>query len=228
MTPSGSPTGDRTPEPSGLSYLDERDRAFLGRGPLEVAPELLGLFLVAGGRDDLVGGRIVEVEAYLGPEDAASHAFRGETRRNRAMFGLPGLLYVYFSYGMHHCCNVVCLPEGSAGAVLIRALEPTFGLDEMARRRSNRRTGRIPRSATVLCSGPGKLCQALGIDRSDDGTDLLAAVSRVRLARAPGRRPEVTTGRRIGIAESLATADAPWRFYDSASAHLSRRARRTK
>lgn len=228
VTQSVSHTCDRTADPGELAFLTGADREWLSRSPLEVAPELLGLFLIAHGEtssDELVGGRIVEVEAYLGEADAASHAFRGETRRNRTMFGRPGLLYVYLSYGVHHCCNVVCLEKGRAGAVLVRALDPVFGLGVMERRRATRGSRRRPLPTTALCSGPGKLCQALAIDRSDDGDDLLAGGSRLRLARAPRPPTAVASGPRIGIAETLETAGQPWRFFDPDSPHVSRRAR---
>jgi DNA-3-methyladenine glycosylase len=124
------------------------------------------------------------------------------------MFGPPGHLYVYLSYGMHHCCNIVCRPQGVAGAVLVRALAPLTGLDEMRSRRPAARRDRD------LCSGPGKLCQALGLDRSFDGADLLDASSGVRLLDdGCGPPAEIAAGARIGISASLATAGEPWRFW---------------
>lgn len=174
-----------------------------------------------------VSGRIVEVEAYRGSEDPASHAWRGPTERNRAMFGPPGLLYVYVSYGLHHCCNVVCWPEGVAGAVLVRALEPVAGTAEMAVRRAG---GRLDHPALTderqLCSGPGKLCQALGIGRGDDGLNLLAPDSPVRLESAPadvvaGRGRSISSGPRIGIASDKATAAEPWRWWLTGSRFVS-------
>jgi DNA-3-methyladenine glycosylase len=186
-----------------------------------VAPWLLNKLLVRGGR----AGRIVEVEAYHGRNDAASHAFRGPTPRTAVMFGPPGFLYVYFTYGMHWCANVVCGPEGEAAAVLIRALAPTEGLEAMHRARPAARRDRD------LCSGPAKLCQALGITGADDGTDLLAepagSVSGpvsgpgiVRLVddgRPPPRRPG--RGTRIGI---RLAAEKPWRFWVPGSPWVSR------
>jgi DNA-3-methyladenine glycosylase len=169
-----------------------------------VAPRLLNkLVVMADGR----AGRIVEVEAYHGAEDPASHAFRGPTPRNRVMYGPGGHLYVYFSYGVHWCSNVVCGPVGSAQAVLLRALEPVAGLDLMrqARWRDQRR-----QDDRELCRGPGRLCQALGIDGGFNGVDLTVDGAPVWLADdgvAPPASPR-TTGR-VGLSVA---ADRPWRF----------------
>ncbi len=164
-----------------------------------------------------MAGRIVEVEAYRGPDDPASHAFRGRTKRNIAMFGPPGLLYVYFTYGMHFCCNIVCRPEGTAGAVLVRALSPLRGTDVMAARRPRARSERD------LCSGPGKLCQALGIDRSFDGCDLLNLASPVRLE-SDGwtAAADIVAGPRIGLSSSLSSVGEPWRFHLAGDPNVSR------
>ncbi len=166
-----------------------------------------------------VSGRIVEVEAYRGGDDPASHAFRGPTERNAVMFGPPGHLYVYFTYGMHHCCNVVCQPAGVAGAVLIRALAPLTGLEAMGRRRPG------ARREQDLCSGPGKLCQAMGLDRAADGVDLLSRSSSVRLLDDGMAEPgadELGHGPRIGICDRLSTAAAPWRFWVLKEPNVSR------
>jgi DNA-3-methyladenine glycosylase len=184
-----------------------------------VAPLLLNKVLVVGvvGQDRAVSGRIVEVEAYRGIDDPASHAFRGQTPRNSVMFGPPGHLYVYFTYGMHHCCNIVCRPEGVAGAVLVRALAPLTGLDDMRSRRLRARRDRD------LCSGPAKLCQALGLDRSFDGVDLLSSSSEVRLLDDGSGPPgEIAAGARIGLSQQLATAGEPWRFWVAGDANVSR------
>jgi DNA-3-methyladenine glycosylase len=191
-------------------------RADFEGDPVTVAPWLLNKMLVHGDR----AGRIVEVEAYRGTSDPASHAYRGLTPRTSVMFGPPGHLYVYFTYGMHWCANVVCGPEGEAAAVLIRALEPEQGLDEM---RVDRPAARRDRD---LCSGPAKLCQALGINGADNGCDLLTArlgsagrgdVQLVDDGSPPPKRPGC--GTRIGI--RVAT-EKRWRFWVPGQASLSR------
>jgi len=200
-------------------------RSDLEGGPLAVAPWLLNKLLVHGDR----AGRIVEVEAYHGANDAASHASGGLTPRTAVMFGPAGFLYVYFTYGMHWCANVVCGPEGEAAAVLIRALAPTSGLAAM---RDARPAARLERD---LCNGPAKLCQALGITGQDNGADLLGPVwlpgrvpggarsrdqGSVRLVddgTPPPRRPG--RGTRIGIKEAT---DKRWRFWVPGSPHVSR------
>jgi DNA-3-methyladenine glycosylase len=170
----------------------------------EVARQLLGCtFLVDG-----VGGLVVETEAYA-PEDSASHAFRGRTPRNAAMFGPAGHLYVYRSYGLHWCANVVCGAEGIGSAVLVRALEPTSGLDRMAARRGLA----DPR---LFCAGPGRLTQALGVTGEHDG----AALDRAPFALLPRLdEPDVVVGPRVGI--STAT-DLPWRYAVAGSPYVSR------
>ncbi len=171
----------------------------LHRPAVEVAPALLGCFLEAGG----VRVRLTEVEAYSGEGlDPASHAHRGRTPRNALMFGPPGRLYVYFTYGMHWCANVVTGPDGEASAVLLRAGEVVSGL-EMARAR---RPGSSDRD---LCRGPARLAKALGLDAAVLGVDLLAPTSPVRLL--PGAHDgEVRSGPRVGVAQGSTT---PWRFW---------------
>lgn len=160
----------------------------------DVARGLLGWTLLRDG----VGGRIVEVEAYA-PDDPASHGFRGRTARNGSMFAAPGTLYVYRSYGLHWCVNVVCEPDGTGAAVLLRALEPTAGLDEMRARRG-------VHAERDLCSGPGKLTQALGISEGDDGH----WIGRPPFAlRPPATPPDVETTPRVGITKAAAL---PWRY----------------
>jgi len=171
----------------------------------EVAPELVGALMLVDG----VGGIVVEVEAY-DPEDPAAHGYRGQTPRNASMFGPPGHAYVYRSYGIHWCLNLVCAEVGRAEAVLVRALEPTRGLDEMRRRRSLD-------DERLLCSGPGRLCQALGITRAHDGLALDEPPFELRAAPEP---VEVAAGVRIGITRSV---DRPWRYGLAGSRYLSRR-----
>jgi DNA-3-methyladenine glycosylase len=177
-------------------------QGFWTRHPVDVAPGLLGWELLVDG----VGGRIVEVEAYH-HEDPASHTYAGPTERNAAMWGPPAHAYVYRSYGIHWCVNFVC-GETPGSALLIRALEPTHGLETMAARRGLT----DPRA---LCSGPGKLCQALGITRALDGASLLQAPFELR----PGRARGVVVGPRIGITKA---ADVPWRFGEAGSKFVSR------
>jgi len=168
-----------------------------------VAPELLGATLRVDSGDGTVAVRLTEVEAYEGPADAASHAFRGPTRRTAVMFGPPGHLYVYLSYGMHWCANIVCQPAGTAGAVLLRAADVVDGV-ELARRRR-------PSAGTddELGRGPARLTKALGIAGDDDGMDLLEAASRIGLTLGTAT-PEVRTGPRVGVSKA---AELPWRFW---------------
>jgi DNA-3-methyladenine glycosylase len=209
---------------------------FFARPVLEVARDLIGCTFVCDG----VGGRLVEVEAYRAIDDPASHAYRGRTARNAAMFGPPGHLYVYFTMGLHFCVNVVCGAEGEAAAVLLRALEPAAGLDVMRARRGLDDPRR-------LCSGPAKLTQALDITRADYGASACEAGARCGFfARDSGegqddgrgvvergaggdaagqdggstdRAPRIFVTPRIGVA---AGRDTPWRFVDADSAFLSR------
>jgi DNA-3-methyladenine glycosylase len=169
-----------------------------------VAPELIGVVLLVDG----VGGRIVEVEAY-DSEDPAAHGFRGRTPRNASMFGPPGHAYVYRSYGIHWCLNLVCEEEGSAAAVLIRSLEPTDGLEIMRARRGLD-------DERLLAAGPGRLCEALGVSREHDGLALDAPPFELV---APGLPPEVVTGTRIGISVAR---ELPWRYAEAESRWLSR------
>jgi DNA-3-methyladenine glycosylase len=180
---------------------------------LQLAERLLGkLFVLDAGEGlPLLKGRIVETEAYLAGEDEASHAWRGMTQRNRAMFGPPGTLYIYFTYGCHHMLNIVSEPEGSAGAVLVRAMEPVEGIDEMRRRRGTD----DPRA---LMSGPGRLTRALGIGPGLYGASLCGGACWIEAA------PEVPqeligTSPRIGISRAVSL---PWRKFVMGSPHVSR------
>jgi DNA-3-methyladenine glycosylase len=170
----------------------------------EVAPELIGATLLVDG----VGGRIVEVEAY-DREDPASHAYGGVTRRNASMFGPPGHAYVYRSYGIHWCLNLVCDGEGVPSAVLVRALEPTEGVEEMRARRGLE----DPR---LLASGPGRLCQALGITGEHDGLSLDRPPFELC---GPNEPVEVLAGARVGISRAV---ELPWRYAEAGSRFLSR------
>ena len=180
-------------------------REFFARSVHEVAPELIGVTLLVNG----VGGPIVEAEAYESAVDPSAHGFRGRTPRNASMFGPPGRAYVYRSYGIHWCLNLVCEDEGSAAAVLIRGLEPVHGIELMEKRR-----GLVdPR---LLCAGPGRLCQALGVTRDHDGLPLDEPPFELLPADSA---PTVVAGPRIGI--SVAT-DLPWRYCAAGSPYLSR------
>jgi DNA-3-methyladenine glycosylase len=169
-------------------------KAFFNRSVHEVAPDLIGATLLFGG----VGGRLVEVEAYH-HTDPAAHSFRGPTPRNVVMFGPPGYAYVYRSYGIHWCLNFVCEPKGSASAVLIRAIEPTVGLARMRRRRGLS-------DVRLLCSGPGRVCEALGITRADNG---LALDEQPFELLARSGEVEIVAGPRIGLTKAV---EKPWRY----------------
>ena len=190
MTPSKAPRKIRKP--------------FFSRSVHHVAPELIGATLLIGG----VGGRIVEVEAYH-HTDPAAHSFNGQTPRNAVMFGPPGYAYVYRSYGIHWCLNFVCEPEGSASAVLIRAIEPLEGLAKMRRRR-----GLI--DERLLCSGPGRLAEAMGVTLAHNG---LALDRRPFALTGRDRRPEIAAGVRIGITKAM---ELPWRYGLKGSPFLSK------
>lgn len=185
-------------------------RSFFARPPEVVAPELLGVVLLHGAR----GGRIIEVEAYGDHDDPASHAHRGRTARNSSMFGPPGHLYVYRSYGIHWCANVVAHQEGRAGAVLVRALAPERDVEAMHEARGR------PRRPVDVANGPGKLCQALGIGGEHDGADLCDASSPVRLVvDGTDVAAPPLVGPRIGISRA---ADEPLRFSVPGDPHRSR------
>jgi DNA-3-methyladenine glycosylase len=202
-------------------------RNFFARPSVEVAPDLLGCVLEHETADGLVAVELTEVEAYAGRSDPASHAYRGKTARNAVMFGPPGHAYVYFTYGMHFCVNVVCLgEEGSASAVLLRAGRVIAGEELACARRTRGTTAIAPRD---LARGPARLCQALGIDRSQNGADMVSAGSPLRMlsgagnpARSallasgdetliyPATPRRIVTGPRVGVSSA---AEIPWRFW---------------
>ena len=197
-------------------------RGFFNRDPRQVARELLGKLIVRRAGRKLLAGRIVEVEAYLGAEDAAAHAAAGRTPRNSVLFGPPGHAYVYFIYGVHYCLNISCMPDGEAGCVLIRALEPVSGVRGMAKAR-----GLQPfdpdshRDLKKLLSGPGKLCEALEITRPrDNGKDMLSRRSDLQV-RDDGFHPQnIQVTPRVGITKS---AEMPLRYLVCDNPYVSRK-----
>jgi len=194
-------------------------REFYARPALTVARELLGQRLVRVLNGQRLAGRIVEVEAYLGETDQASHARPGRTRRNAPMYGPPGHAYVYFIYGMHYCLNAVTERQGSPAAVLIRALEPLEGLEAMRQHRPGR-------ADHDLTSGPAKLCQALAIDGTLNQADLCQADAIWIEADAPPGDAQVATSPRIGVRGDPRALTAPWRFFIRGHPCLSRKSQR--
>ncbi len=218
----GPLTGPRPPAGTGRALLP---REFFAGPSLRVAPRLLGCVLEHETPEGLVAVQLTEVEAYEGSADPASHSYRGRTARNGVMFGPPGHAYVYFTYGMHFCVNLVCLPEGTSSAVLLRAGRIIEGASlAAARRLAGRPGGRVP--GRDLARGPARLCQALGIDRAQDGADVCSPASPLRIRsgtadppgpagtqpanRSAGTPPLVSRGPRVGVSSA---ADRPWRFW---------------
>jgi DNA-3-methyladenine glycosylase len=201
--------------PPGLSLLP---REFFDRPALTVAPELLGCVLLARSPDGVVAVALTEVEAYAGEADPASHAFRGQTPRTAVMFGEPGHAYVYFTYGMHFCVNLVCQPAGTAAAVLLRAGRVIEGTNLAAVRRG----GTAGRKDNDLARGPARLCQGLGIDRGLNGIDVCDPASPLRLVASsdPGGPSvgQVDRGPRVGVSRA---ADVAWRFWIAADPTVS-------
>lgn len=182
--------------------------AFLAGVPEQVAPRLLGCLLVRELDGHRLVGRIVETEAYH-QSDVASHSYRGQTPRNSVMFGPAGFLYVYFTYGMHYCCNIVTGAEGEGAAVLIRAVEPIEGQSLMKQRRR--------RAGIEMTNGPAKLCQALAIDKALNGHDLTQLPLQL-IEQPPIDKKFIATSPRIGISQAK---DVPWRFFDTRSDYVS-------
>ena len=219
--------------------MERLPREFFDRPSTTVAPDLLGCVLWHDSPEGLVAVRLVEVEAYQGAHDPASHAYRGQTARNKVMFGPPGHVYVYFTYGMHFCANLVCQPDGQAEAVLLRAGEVVAGAELAARRRARENglpangqaegnggppgNGRT-RRAVDLARGPARLCQALGIDRRLDGADVCGSGSPLGIGpawqadSAAAGRAVISTGPRVGISQA---ADRPWRYWLAGDGHVS-------
>jgi DNA-3-methyladenine glycosylase len=188
-------------------------RAFYARPVLSVARTCIGKLLVHRTNEGLMVGRIVETEAYRGPEDRASHSFGGRrTARTEVMFGPPGYAYVFFVYGMHYQFNIVTTGDGHPHAVLVRALEPISGIECMAKRR------KLPQTSRELTNGPGKLCQAFAIDERAYGLDLCDS----RLFLADGPPTKTQRSARIGVRYAAEWAQKPWRFFDPKSPYVSR------
>lgn len=186
-------------------------RGFYNRPTLSVAKDLLGKHLVVKDGKKILSGKIVEAEAYIGSDDPACHAHRGMTPRNRVMFGPPGHAYIYFTYGMYHCLNLVTEKEGFPAAVLIRAIEPVQGVELMMKRRKTK-------SMKNLTSGPGKLCQALGLDRSLNGADLCS--EEIWVEDRKEKTGKIKSTSRVGVTNGK---NKKWRFYISDSEFVSKR-----
>jgi len=197
-------------------------RAFFNRDPRIVGRELLGKLVVRREGRKQLAGRIVEVEAYLGAGDLAAHAAAGHTARNAVLWGPPGHAYIYFIYGVHYCLNISCLPAGEAGCILVRALEPVSGLREMAEARELADLDLTSmRDLRKLASGPGKLCEALGITRPrDNAKDMLSPESDLQVMSDGFRAEDVAVTQRIGITKS---AELPLRYVIAGNAFLSKK-----
>ncbi|MBE0573219.1 MAG: DNA-3-methyladenine glycosylase [Ignavibacteriaceae bacterium] len=194
------------------------NKSFYRRELLIVARELLGKVLVKSSGKEILAGKIVEVEAYHGDTDEAAHSYGGITKRNEIMFETGGFLYVYFTYGAHHCCNVVTGKKGQGTAVLIRAVEPISGIDKMIKNRFGRKL-KNDKEIFNLTSGPGKVCQAFKLDRNHSGTDLTSE-DIFMLDGEKIRSKDIGVSKRIGITRSV---DLPWRFFIKDNPYLSRK-----
>jgi DNA-3-methyladenine glycosylase len=192
-------------------------RNFYIRPVLTVAKELLGKILVKNDENKIIAGRIIEVEAYDGKNDEASHSFKGKTKRNEVMFNLGGFFYVYFTYGTHYCCNVVTGEKNHGAAVLIRAIEPLGGTELMIKRRFGRKL-KDDKEIFNLTSGPGKLCQAFGFNKNHSGIDLTG--KSIYLVDQPKlKKNKIGNSKRIGISKST---ELEWRFFEIGNKYLSR------
>jgi DNA-3-methyladenine glycosylase len=203
-----------------MSKLKRLPRAFFNRDPQIVGPELLGKVLTRTLPRAVLHARIVEVEAYLGVKDPAAHAAAGLTPRNAILFGPPGHVYVYFIYGMHYCLNFSCMPTGEAGSLLIRALEPLEGFEQMAQARGlDAKKVKTEAGRKLLTSGPGRLCQAFGITRErDNGKDVTASSSDLQVVDDGFVAGVVKTTARIGITKA---AEMPLRYFLAGNAFVS-------
>ena len=201
------PESNTVPDPTGVL-----PRTFFDRPVLEVAPDLLGRLIVHDTPDGAVTARLTEVEAYDGPNDPGSHAFRGRSKRNGTMFGPPGHVYVYFTYGMHYCMNLVCGPPGMPTGILLRAAEIVDGLDVARKRRPAAKNDRD------LARGPARLVEALAVTRSDDGADICGTGPLLILHGDPPTKDHIRTGPRVGLRDA---PDFPWRFWIDADATVS-------
>jgi DNA-3-methyladenine glycosylase len=199
-------------------HKNKLKKNFYAREVIIVAKSLLGKILVRKSGNKYLAGKIVEVEAYHGEFDQAAHSYRGMTKRTEVMFKEGGYLYVYFTYGAHHCCNVVTGKKGQGTAVLIRAVEPVDGIEQMIKNRFGRKL-KNEKEIFNLTSGPGKVCQAFGFDRSNSGTDLtgdeIFITDGIRV-----RKNQVGISKRIGITKSV---NLPWRFFIKNNPYLSRK-----
>ena len=198
-------------------------RPFFNRDPRMVSRELLGKLIVRKAGRTSLAGRIVEVEAYLGAGDLAAHAAAGNTARNAVLWGPPGHAYIYFIYGVHYCLNISCLPAGEAGGILIRALEPVSGIRQMAKARELADLDlTVVRDLRKLASGPGKLCEALGITRPrDNGKDMVSSASDLQVMDDGFHVETIAVTPRIGITKS---ADLPLRYVISGNRFVSSKA----
>lgn len=197
--------------------INKLPRKFYTRDVLTVAKELIGKVLVKKEKNEILAGRIIEVEAYDGKVDRAAHTFIGKTRRNEVMFREGGYLYVYFSYGVHYCCNVVTGKENHGTAILIRAIEPIQGISTMIKKRFGREL-KNEKEIYNLTSGPGKVCKAFGINKEHYGIDLTQ--DKIFLLDAPKLKSnKIGVSKRIGISKSV---DLPWRFFEKGNPYLSR------